>query len=334
MADPNLAAPLPVPAARPLAPRPSRRGLFWGAVLIAVVALVCGLVVAYLGYTATGGPDGAVRGYYAALASGDAPRALAYGDAPIGSRTLITSTVLREQERIAPLRDFGIIAVDQHGDQARVSVVYTLRFATGTQQISDTVTVHQVNGDWRLVTPAVPTMISVQQAYDRMTFLGGAVPDGPVLLFPGALPIHFDTPYLQLSAASDSVSFATKTVADVTVEVSQAGRDAVATALRSKLHDCFTAAKPDPLCPVPNDQIVPGSLHGTTAGDVSTAMTLSLDSSPTGEITVSGQLNFTGKYNQLSFDNVATPHSGQLMIPLSSATYAVQPISLRWTATT
>ena len=327
----DASPPLP-PAPRPHAPRASHRGLFWIAVLFAVVALVCGLVVAYLGYTATSGPEGAVRGYYAALANGDAPLALAYGDAPIGSRALITSTVLREQQRIAPLRDFGIVAVDQHGDQARVSVGYTLRFATGTEQITDTVTVHQVNGDWRLVTPGVPTMISVQQAYDRMTFLGGAVPDGPVLLFPGALPIRLDTPYLQLSAGSNSVSFGSATVTDVTVEVSQAGRGAVATALQTKLHDCFAAAKPDPLCPVPNDQIVPGSMHGTLAGDVSTAMMVSLDSSPTGEIAVTGQLNFTGTYSQLSFDNVATTHSGQLLIPLSSATFAVPPISLRWTA--
>lgn len=328
MVDPNVPAVAPLP----VAPRRSRRGLFWIAVLLALLALVFGVVVAYLGYTASGGPEGAVRGYYAALAGGDAPRALAYGDAPIGSRTLITSTVLREQQRIAPLRDFQIIATDQRGSQAHVTVGYTLRFATGTEQVTDTVAVHQVNGDWRLVTPAVPTTISVQQAIDRMTFLGGAVPDGPVLLFPGALPIRLDTPYLQLSSGSGSVSFATGTVTNVTVDVSAAGRAAVATALQAKLHGCFAAAKPDPLCPVPNDQIVPGSMHGRLTDDLSSAMSVSLDSSATGEIAVSGQVNFTGSYSQLSFDNVASTHSGQLLIPLSSVTFAVPPVSLRWTA--
>ena len=331
MVDPTAQPAAPHPAIPiPIAPQRSRRGLFWIAVLLALIALAAGAVVAYLGYTATGGPEGAVRGYYAALADGDAPRALAYGDPPIGSRVLITSTVLREQQRIAALRDFQIVAVDQHGAQAQVTVGYTLRFATGTEQVSDTVAVHQVNGDWRLVAPAVPTTIRVTQAIDRMTFLGGVVPDGPVLLFPGALPIRLDTPYLQLSSGTGSISFATGATADVDVEVSSAGRAAVAAALQSKLHDCFTSAKPDPRCPVPNDQIVPGSMHGTLAGDVSAAMTLSLDSAPAGEIDVAGQLNFTGSYRQLSFDNVAAVHSGQLLIPLTSVGYAVSPIALRW----
>ena len=48
------------------------RGLYWSAVLLALAALVGGSAFAYRAYEQTSGPDGAVKGYFAALSRSDA----------------------------------------------------------------------------------------------------------------------------------------------------------------------------------------------------------------------------------------------------------------------
>ena len=61
--------------------QPRRRPvLFRSAVVVAVLLLAGGSVVAVRSWLATSGPAGTVRGYLAALAGGDAPSALAFGD--------------------------------------------------------------------------------------------------------------------------------------------------------------------------------------------------------------------------------------------------------------
>ena len=47
--------------------RRRHRALYWTCAALAVIALVGGTVVALVSYAATGGPAGAVRGYFAAL---------------------------------------------------------------------------------------------------------------------------------------------------------------------------------------------------------------------------------------------------------------------------
>ena len=64
-----------------------RRALYWSAVVLAVAVLAGGAVFAYLGYRSTAGPDGTVRGYFAALARADAPAALGFGRLPAGPPT-------------------------------------------------------------------------------------------------------------------------------------------------------------------------------------------------------------------------------------------------------
>src|ERR1700753_1320051 len=105
-----------------------RRALYWTAVLIAVGALAGGAVIASPGYSATAGPDGAVRGYFDALARSDAPAALAFGGLPPGPRDMLTSQVLAEQQQIAPLRNVQIHDVRQDGSQATVRYSYRLGF--------------------------------------------------------------------------------------------------------------------------------------------------------------------------------------------------------------
>jgi hypothetical protein len=308
-----------------------RRGRFWSAVLLAVLAVVGGAVIAYRGYAETSGPDGVVRGYFAALARSDAPGALAFGDLPAGPRTLLTSTVLREQQRLAPLTGLQIVSVDERGSTARVGVRYRLGFASGTEDVAAFVATYRRSSHWYLVSAAVPTALRVRQAQERASIVGTAVPEAPTLLFPGAVPLAFDTPYLALDPRTASVGFGSAALTEVTVQLSAAGLAAVRDAVANDLGACVTSeVATDPRCPLPSDRYVPGSLHGTVAlGD---AVSAGLDGDPHGVIDVGGTAQFTGAYEVLDFDNIAVAKTVTLQLPLSATAYALSPIRIRWSA--
>jgi hypothetical protein len=163
-----------------------RRGLYWLAVLGGVVLVAGGVTIAALGYAKTAGPEGAVRGYFDALTGGDAPRALAYGERPDGPLTYLTSDVLREQLRIAPLRGVDITGVQPHGRTASVDVKYTLAFPSANVPVAVAVPLHQVGGTWRLDRVAVRVELHPGPASQRQSILGGRVPRDPLLLYPVA----------------------------------------------------------------------------------------------------------------------------------------------------
>jgi hypothetical protein len=217
-----------------------RRRLYWIGVLLTVGLLAAGIAVGTLGYAKTSGPDGAVRAYFAALAHADAADALAYGDVPAGPHTLLTETVLREQLRIAPLQHFSIVSTKRHGAKATVQVKYTLAFTGRDQQLNVSVPVHEDGGDgWRLDQAAVPTELHATNAAQRETIIGGQIPAGKTLLFPGALPVRVDTPYLELDPAEDYVAFGAQSTTPIVLQVSAAaGKDlpAARRALRAWKH--------------------------------------------------------------------------------------------------
>jgi hypothetical protein len=313
------------------------RGLYWAAVLVSLVVVVSGSVVAYLAYEETSGPDGAVKGYFAALARSDAAAALAFGDRPAGQPVLLTKTVLREQQRIAPIRGVQIVGVTKSGGVSEVSVSYQLGVGATAPTVNDTVAVRHQGRSWRLVRTAVSTTIELTQAVDRATIVGAAIPDYPVLMFPGALPISFDTTYLRIPVDTNSaVRFGSGQQIKPTVEVSPTGRTAVAAALTSTLTRCLDA-HPDPRCPLPDGRYVPGSLRGSIpdlASAVKNGMTLAVDTARAGLIVVSGTVPYDGTYRKLNFNDVAATHRGALQIPLSSTAYAIAPIVLQWPAIT
>lgn len=306
------------------------RGLYWVAVLLSLVLLVAGGIVVYLGYTATSGPDGAVKGYFSALQRGDAGSALAFGDVPPGPHTLLTDTVLEAQQHIAPITGVQILSVQQTGSgRATVTVHYDLDFPGGAQRITDEVPVQKVGSSWDLVRTAIPTQIELTHALERATIVGAGIPDGDTLLFPGAVPITFDTPYLQLGAGA--VTFATGSQVNATVEVSAAGRSAVAKALSTALSSCISSGGKG-YCPLPSDRYVPGSLQGRLLADAAERMSLAVDPASAGVIDVSGTVLFRGKYRELDFDNVPSTRYGTVALPLSATVYAVRPVVVQWAA--
>lgn len=313
-------------------PRRLDRGWFWIAVLTALLAIAAGAAIAFLGYTNDAGPAATVRDYFTALARADAPDALALGDIPDGPRTLLTSDVLAEQQRLAPIRDVTVVTSNQRGAQATVTVSYRLAFPEGAQQVTDTVPLAQRDGRWWLARVAVSTDLRLLQAGDRAAILGAPLPDGDTLLFPGAVPVTFDSRYLELTPATAAVGFAAGSETDLDVQVSPAGRKAVVAAVTRQLDRCLQPGA-DPRCPLPSDRYVPGSLRGSVPDDLGDGLTLTVPATARGAINVSGDVRFTGSWRSLTFENVAQPHSGGLQLPVAATTDVTTPLRVIWQET-
>jgi hypothetical protein len=306
-----------------------RRLLYWTGVLLAAALLVSGAVVSVLGYNSSPGPAGIVRGYFAALASADAPRALAYGTVPRGPRTLLTSAVLAEQQRIAPLRNVRVVSEHQQGKRATVMVGYVLAFPGKDVSVSDTVALHDTSSGWRLGAAAVRTELEALGARQRESILGTPVPRGNTLLFPGAVPVRFDTPYLQLVASTDFVWFGSASTTPVDAEISPAGRAALRSAVRTGLRHCLDGAA-DPACPLPSDRYIPGSFRGALAGTLRHADLLLDPSSRAGTLILQGRAFVHGTWRRLNYDNREVPGHGRVALYVRAVAYATAPLRLRW----
>lgn len=307
-----------------------RRGLYWAAVLAGVLLLGSGTVLAVRGYEKTGGPDGAVRGYFAALARGDAATALAFGDVPDGPHGLLTADVLRSQQHIAPLRNLTVVATHRTGDRATVSVRYQLLYPGSPQTINSTVPVHRKDDEWRLDRVAVPVSLDLDRALQRASIVGAGIPDGDTLVFPGAVPVTFDTPYLQLNAAEDSVSFGRPPDLHVYVEISPAGTKAVVQAVQDALDACL-AGRGDATCPLPDERYVPGSIRGRLSDRLADNLTITLDEGPTGLLQIKGEPPVRATtYRKLTFVNRTVTGSGTVVLDMHARAYAVRPLRLVW----
>lgn len=320
----------PGPGGRPSGLR-RRRTLCWAATLLAVLLLGGGTALAVDGYLTTSGPEGTVRGYFDALARGDAPAALAFGDTPQGPHDLLTSAVLEQQQRIAPIGGVSIRSVRRTGGTASVEVAYTLAYSSDPQQVTDTVAVQQADGAWKLAQNAVATQLQVVQAPQRASILGTAIPDGTALLFPGAVPITFDTPYLALRPSSDSVTFGSGPATQVQVDVSHRGQQAALSALSDALRTCLSGGT-DPRCPQPNGRAVPGSVRGSIRGALGDGVSVQVGDSPAGTLDISGRVQASGSYRTLDFDDRTHPVTGQFDVPVHAIAYAVPPVRITWVA--
>jgi hypothetical protein len=307
-----------------------RRRFYWLGVVCAIGLVASGVVVGVRGYAKTSGVDGTVRGYFAALARSDAADALAFGDLPAGPHTLLTETVLREQQRIAPLRNLSIVRSRRDANSARVDVMFTLGFAVRDVPVSTTVRLHRKDGGWRLDRVVIPVELESSTARERQSIVGAGIPGGATLMFPGALPIRLDTPYVQLDPERSYVAFESPTTIGVDVEVSTAGRAAVRQAIRAKLRRCLAAAG-DPTCPLPDERYVPGSISGTLKDDLHN-LSIELASDAVGTFDVDGSVAVSGRYQRLDFRNQPISGHGAVQLSVHATAYAVAPLTVRWTS--
>ncbi|HEV7206703.1 MAG TPA: hypothetical protein VGN18_19015 [Jatrophihabitans sp.] len=313
------------------APAPRRHPrAYWSAVLLTVALIVGGTLVAIRSYLDSSGPDGVVARYFAALAAGDAPAALALGPVPDAPHTFLTSTVLRDQLGLAPIRDITVDRVEQHGATATVRVEYALAFRSGSVPVHDAVPTRLVGGTWQLARSAAATQLQVVRGADRATIAGGPIPDGTVGLFPGAVPIRFDTGYLELDPEHSAVTFAGDPTTQVFPRVSDAGERAVVAAVATALRRCLAGAA-DLRCPLPDGgRAVPGSVRGRLASDLTQGVSVDLADGAAGALKVTGDVKVHGSYRTLSFRNVTTTTTGIFTLPVLATTYARAPVVTSW----
>ena len=301
------------------------RVLFWSGMGVALAALAAGTVVAVTGYVSQSGPDAVVRSYFAALDRGDAQSALGYGDVPSGNRAYLTDEVLKAQLAIAPITSLRT-APEVGG---RVMIDYSI----GGTKISDAVPMIKRDGRWRLVATAVRSSLTLSAASQRATFAGTAVPSGPSLLFPGSLPIRFDTPDLTVSGTAVARFSSGTAVNHLTVAVSPSGRNAVSAALVTALNKCVAPSGRSPLCPGPSAlgvRSVPASLRGTIDG----TPTVQTDVAPEadGKLLISGTAKVNGSYQSLDYQNQVTVVTGPVDVAFKAHSYAGAPANFVWDA--
>lgn len=305
------------------------RGGFRAAVAVALALVVGGAVLAYVGYERTGGADGAVRGYFAALGRGDAPGALGYGDLPPGPRTFLTSTVLREQLHVASISNVSVLGTHKRGNAATVDVRYDLAFATTRLSVSDSVKVVKRGRSWRLTRAAALTKLDLLQAGDRASIVGAAIPDDPVLIFPGAAPIRLDTPLLSVDPDSAVITMSGSDDTTINVVPSEAGRAAAHRALAAALTSCVHADA-DPRCPLPSERSVPGSVRGTVSASAADDIAVVVTADPTGTLQMIGNVRVVGRYDVLDFDNVVSTKRGAFQLQVDARAYPRTPVTIRW----
>jgi hypothetical protein len=310
----------------------SRGTLFWAAACAACVLTLAGTVVAVAGYFASAGPGRVVREYFAALTRGDARTALGYGTLPDGPRDLLTSPVLRAQQQVGRIGPVSVVAVDQAAGTAVVAVHYSITFASGTSVVDDRLTLTEHGRSWRLTQTAIPVDLTLSMAQHRASVAGAVVPTGRPLVFPGAVPVAFDTPTLQLSNAGRIARFVDAKRAPLEVTVSPAGRAVVSDAVVTALRACLTSPDPDPLCPIPTGgRAVPGTVHGAATDAVPADLAVTVASDANGRLVVTGHVPVTGSYAELTFDNQrATRQVIRYPLAIRAHASAVTPDDIVW----
>jgi hypothetical protein len=311
------------------------RGVTLFTALVATFAVLVGGYVAMSRYLAKSSPGSVVTSYFAALAGDDAARALSYGTVPGGDHEYLTAAVLRDQLAAGAISDVQVMSIDEQSRNAQVGIYYQLRSAAGTSNVSDVVPLVRAGRQWRLAESAVPTTVGLRQATRRAALAGTAFPAGPVAMFPGALPVTFDTPNLMLEASGSTVDFDGGDDAALTVTVSSAGVSAARSAVAAALAACLSGASISPQCPQPtgaNLRIVPGTLRGALSATGTSALTVAVTGDADGVLTITGTVDVTGSYKSLDFDNIASAvTSSTIFVPVAAHCYAsALPASLRW----
>ena len=326
-------APPPPPATR--SSSRARRGLFRLLLVLCLVIAAGGATYAVVTYQNQSQPGIVVQDYFAAVAADDAPTALSYGAMPPGPQSLLTDAALRDQTAIAPMTGITVVAVNQHGNEALVTVRYNLTFPKprGVVVVNDNVKTVRRGHVWRLAAVAIPLQLNLAQAADRAELDGSAVPTNSQLYFPGALALTFDTPNLALTQ-SPTIQFDKPDIADLTVQVTVVGQQAIWLAMDNALKQCLAGTFAAPAtCPMPSVQdAVPGTLRGTTTySPTSSIVNLVVLNSRDGAVSVRSAAPVSGQYQALDYNNLPVPTPVYTTLSLVATCSALAPNTIFWT---
>ena len=298
--------------------------------VLAVLAIMGGGVLAVHGWLdGRTGPGAVVRRYVAALQRGDAAAALSYGTVPTGSRALVTDAALRAEQRAAPIRSLDILSTRMTSDRAAVEIGYVLDFPDGPSTIAADVALHRSGRGWLLDAAAVPTRLTFDAARQRAMIGGVRIPTGRALVFPGALPVRFDSDYLSGTVGNGSVTFGAPATTAVQVSLTAAGRRATRARLLTALNRCL--GRGGSTCPQPDERYLPGSLRGSALGPLR-HVTISLTGSPTGVISVRASAAVRVRFRRLDFTDQLQSGRARVRLDLHADVVAREPLTIRWTS--
>lgn len=305
-----------LPAGAPVPPQPPRRRRSPRALLAATVLAMIGALA--LGSLAarrldeSRGPAAVVAAYFGALSTGDAPAALALAATPPAS-SFLTSTVLREQLRVATLSDVVVGPTTRTDGKATVDVSYRLGFAGGATVVHDHADLVGRGSLWRLAQVASPvTVVANPGGAERLLFAGRPLPRGPVVLFPGAVPLSVDSAAVEVGGKAAVSLDRSDAFPSATVTVSAAARQRIIAAVDAALAGCLAARLPDPLCPAPAvARPVPASLHGSQPKRLAASTTkIYLDSAGRGVIDLDARASAVGTWRVWNFTNQVVAQHG------------------------
>lgn len=324
--------PAPAAANGPVRVTGPYQHVFWLALLLATALTLGGASFAAGAYQADGMPDTVVRQYFAALQDGDAATALGYGAVPAGSRSLLTPGVLAAQNAMGPIEGVGVRQVHRSGDSAQVDVTYTVALPTGRDTVLDTVAVVRHGHGWRLAQSAIRVNLGPDGGSALASFAGAEVPDGDFLMFPGAVPVTYNTPNLRLQPSSSVLRFADTGALLLEATVTPAGERAIVLSLRAALSACLAGtASQQALCPVPNPYVdVPGSLRGTLTAVDTGALHLAVMSAD-GKVTIAGTVGVHATYQELDKNNIATAKTAAATT-VAAYCFVTTPGTIGWEA--
>lgn len=333
---PALPLPAHVPAPPPV-PRHRRRPV--GRLLLA--ALLCAALATGLGLTAAhrsaarSGPESVVRAFFQALADGDAPAALALADHPPDSPWL-TSTVLGQQLRAAPITGISVLDSSRLETTATVRVRYQLRYPDGPREVTDTARLVRHGSSWRLVRVAGPVRVTAGSAdAGRLRLAGRRLPPALVLLFPGALPLAVDPPALQAVAVSGELPVVRLApdalVARARVSIPPALRAQAVQAVDRLVARCLAAGSRDPLCPLPaTGRPIPGTLHGSARPLVPGGARIVLERGGSAVLSIRARLTVQGSWQVWDYQNQVVARRGTATVDLLARVASGRPADAFW----
>jgi hypothetical protein len=327
----ELALPSDAPNPPALPARPRRRGLLLaGSLACTALALVLGSMAA--GQYRTDRAPGAVVGrYFAALAAGDAPAALALATT-VPPSPYLTSTVLRQQLSIAQLTDVLVRDTVVRGRTATTQVSYRLAFPSASTQVVDAVDLVRSGSSWRLTRAATDIDLSaISAGTNRLTFAGRPLPTGRVQVFPGALPVATDNPAVQPAGRPMIRLIDENQDTQLNAVLSSDARRALGQALTSALDACLTGSSRDPHCPLPSaTRPVPGSLRGTVNPARSDPPNIALSTAADGMIELTDRVSVQGSWRTWDFNNQAVLRSGQTDLDVQAKASIADLATIYW----
>ena len=195
--------------------------------------------------------DLAVKGYLEALASGDIDKAISYGPVGGGSRALLVQAALAASIAAAPLTNINVTPAD-----ATASTIHAA-YQLGTQAVvSDYKVVKKDDGNWQLASSTTTVRLSAKRS-DSVPLIINGQTIGPVVeleLVPGTYTMETGLPYLAyqstIKITVNDLSY-TKAIAELPVDVTSEGKDALIRAAQASLAACMDYQQlSPPNCPM------------------------------------------------------------------------------------